>query len=293
MSIFTGAGTAIVTPFDSSGSINFEMFEKLIEFQIANGIDAIIVCGTTGEAVTLSYKERESLVRFAVETAKGRVPIISGGGSNSTATSIRLCLDGQNAGADGLLCVTPYYNKTTQKGLVAHYAAIAEAVDLPIIVYNVPSRTSLNVEAETALALSKIKGIVGIKESAGDILQAARMAALCGEGFDIYAGNDNEVVPMLSLGGVGCISVLGNVAPKNVRDMVAKFKAGDHEGAKKLQLNAMAMIDALFCEVNPMPVKAMLNLMGYDVGIGRLPLTTLEDESMQQVTKAMTDYGLI
>lgn len=293
MPIFTGAGTAIVTPFGQDGEINFDMFEKLIEFQIAEGINAIIICGTTGESSTLSYEERAELVAFAVRQARGRVPIIGGGGSNSTATSIRLCLDAQDAGADALLCVTPYYNKTTQKGLVAHYSAIAEAVDLPIIVYNVPARTGLNIEPETVLALSKIDKIVGIKESAGDIVQAARMAALCGDGFEIYAGNDNEVVPMLSLGAIGCISVLSNVAPKNVSNMVAKFLSGDVAGARKMQLDAMALIDAIFCEISPMPIKAMLEMIGKNAGICRMPLTTLEPESVEQIKVAMSNYGLI
>jgi len=292
MPIFTGAGTAIVTPFKQDMSVNYDMFGKLIEFQIAGGISAIIVCGTTGEAATLTYDERKELVRFAVERAKGRVPIVAGGGSNSTATSIKLCLDAQSVGADALLCVTPYYNKTTQKGLVAHYTAIADAVDLPIIAYNVPGRTGLNVEAETVLALSKIPKIVGIKESAGDIVQTARIAALCGNDFDIYAGNCNEILPTLSLGGIGCISVLGNIAPAAISGIVANFNKGDIAAARKLQLEAIDIIDKLFCEVNPMPVKAMLDKMGYAVGECRLPLTTLEEASVVMIDTAMKAYGL-
>jgi len=295
MPIFTGVGTAIVTPFDDAGNINFDVFETLIEFQIANNADAIIVCGTTGEAATLSYKERAAAVRFVVERVKGRVPVISGGGSNSTATSIRLCRDGQEAGADALLCVTPYYNKATQKGLIAHYSAIASEVDLPMIVYNVPSRTGLNMLPETVLALSSIDGIVGIKEAAGDIAQMGRIAALCADNndFSLYAGNCNEVLPALSLGAVGCISVLGNVAPQNLHNLVEKYREGDIAAAKKLQLDAIPLVDAVFCELSPMPIKYMLTQMGYAVGGCRLPLTSLEEESKLHIQQAMKNYGLI
>ena len=293
MPIFTGAGTAIVTPFDADGNINFNVFANLIEFQIANGIDAIIVCGTTGEAATLSYEERYDAVRFVVEQVRGRVPVISGGGSNSTATSIRLCLDGQKAGADGLLLVTPYYNKATQKGLIAHYSAIADVVDLPMILYNVPTRTGLNMQPQTVYALSKNPRIAGIKEASGDIAQAAVIASLCDDGFDLYAGNCNEVLPLLSLGAKGCISVSGNVAPQNLHDLVAKFNAGDIAGARKLQLDLIPLVEAVFCELSPLPVKYMLNEMGYAVGGCRLPLTYLEEESKAIVKQAMKNYGLI
>ena len=293
MPIFTGVGTAIVTPLGADDKIDFEVFERLVEFQIANDADAIIVCGTTGEAATLTYEERASAIKFVADTVKGRIPVVSGGGSNSTENTIRLCLDGQKAGADALLCVTPYYNKTTQKGLVAHYSKVAASVDLPILVYNVPSRTGLNIEPETTLELSKIENIVGIKEASHDLAQAARIAALCGDRFDLYAGNDNEILPMLSLGGIGCISVLGNVAPKNTHDIVEKFLSGDTEGARALQLEAIPLVDALFCELSPIPVKYMLNLMGYNVGPCRLPLTDLEPESIEIIKKAMANYGLI
>jgi 4-hydroxy-tetrahydrodipicolinate synthase len=293
MALFEGVGTAIVTPFDREGNIDFVTFGKLIEFQIMNDVDAIIACGTTGEAATLTYEERAQVVKFCVDTVAGRVPVIGGGGSNSTINTIRLSLDAQNAGANGILAVTPYYNKTTQKGLVEHYAALAEAVDLPIIVYNVPARTGLNIEPETLAKIAKIGGIVGTKEAAGDIVQAAKMAALVGDDFDIYAGNCNEVLPMLALGARGCISVMGNVAPRDLHDICVKFRNGDLEGAKKLQLKAMALVDALFCELNPIPVKAILNLMGFSVGTCRAPLTTLEEESVAVITKAAKDYGLI
>jgi len=293
MPIFTGVGTAIVTPFDAADNINFDVFEALIEFQISSGVDAIIVCGTTGEAATLSYEERAQAVKFVVERVRGRVPVVAGGGSNATATSKRLCLDAQEVGADALLLVTPYYNKATQKGLIAHYTAIAEAVDLPMILYNVPTRTGLNMLPQTVHALSKVDRIVGIKEASGDIVQVATIAALCDDDFDIYAGNCNEVLPILALGAKGCISVMGNVAPKNLHDLVTKFHAGDIAGARKLQLDAIPLVEAVFCELSPLPVKYMLNLMGYAVGGCRLPLTGLEEESKRIIESAMKTYGLI
>ncbi|MCL2375960.1 MAG: 4-hydroxy-tetrahydrodipicolinate synthase [Defluviitaleaceae bacterium] len=293
MPIFTGVGTAIITPFNEKNEVDWNVYSDLIEFQIANGADAIIVCGTTGEAATLTYDERAESVRFVVQQVAGRVPVISGGGSNSTENSIRLCLDGQNVGADGLLCVTPYYNKTTQKGLVRHFTAIANAVDLPIILYNVPGRTGLNMEAETVYELSKVKNIVGIKEASHDLGQVTKIASLCGDNFDLYAGNDNEVLMVMTLGGKGCISTSGNVIPQNLHNLVVKFLDGDIAAARKLQLDAIPLIEAMFCEVNPMPVKYALNLMGYAVGICRLPLTTLEEESVEKIKRAMVNYGLI
>ena len=293
MSVFTGVGTAIVTPFNAQNQVDWGVYADLIEFQIASGVDALIVCGTTGESSTLTYEERLESVRFVVKQVAGRVPVISGGGSNSTVNSIRLCLDGQKAGADALLCVTPYYNKTTQRGLIAHYTAIAKAVDLPIILYNVPSRTGLNMEAETVAELSKVENIVGIKEASHDIKLITHIATYCGDNFDIYAGNCNEVLAVMALGGKGCISTSGNVIPGDLHNLVVKFMDGDVAGARKLQLNAIPLIDSMFCEMNPMPVKYALNLMGYAVGEARLPLTTLEPESMDKIKKAMVDYGLI
>jgi 4-hydroxy-tetrahydrodipicolinate synthase len=293
MPLFQGVGTAIVTPFGKDGNVDYKVFGKLIEFQILNDVDAIIVCGTTGESATMTYEERFSAVKFVVDTVAGRVPVIGGGGSNSTASAVRLCQDVQKAGADGLLVVSPYYNKSTPKGLVDHYTAIAASVDIPILAYNVPGRTGMNITAEVLVRLAQIDGIVGIKESAGDIVQAAKMAAMVPEGFDIYAGNCNEVLAMLSLGAVGCISVMGNVAPRDLHDLCVKFRNGDIEGARKIQLGAMALVDALFHEVNPIPVKAILNLMGFPVGVCRPPLSTLEEGSIEVVTKAAKDYGLI
>ena len=293
MSLFSGVGTAIVTPFDENGDVCYKTFERLIEFQIENNVDAIVACGTTGEAATLSYEERHDVVKFCVDVSKGRVPIIGGGGSNSTQNAIRLSLDAQRAGADGILAVTPYYNKTTQKGLVEHYSLMADAIDIPILVYNVPSRTGLNIEPETLAKIAQIDGIVGTKESAGCIVQAAKMASLVPDDFEIYAGNCNEILPMLALGAKGCISVMGNVAPKDLHDMCVHFWNGELAEAKKIQMKAMALVDALFHELNPIPVKAILNLMGFNVGIGRPPLTTLDPDCLEYVTKAAKDYGLI
>jgi len=293
MALFRGVGTAIVTPFNSDGEICWDTFGKLIEFQIMNDADAIIACGTTGEAATLSYEERFEVIKFCARIVNGRVPVIGGGGSFSTANAIRLSLDAQKAGADGILAVTPYYNKTTQKGLVEHYKLMADAVDIPIIVYNVPSRTGLNILPETLAKIAQIDGIIGTKESAGDIVQTAKMASLVPDDFAIYAGNCNEVLPTLALGGVGCISVMGNVAPRDLHDMCMHFWRGELHEAKKIQMKAMPLVDALFHELNPIPVKVMLNLMGFRVGVCRPPLTTLDQDCLDFVTKAAKDYGLI
>ena len=293
MALFQGLGTAIVTPFDKNNNINYNVFEMLIEHQIENGSSAIIVCGTTGEASTLTYEERSDLVKFAVKTANKRIKIIAGGGSNSTQVAIRLCKDAAKHSPDGLLIVTPYYNKTTQKGLISHYKAISDSVDLPIILYNVPTRTSLNIEPETAYELSKIQNIVGIKEASTDIAQAARLASLTKDmDFDLYAANDNELLPMLSLGAIGIISVFGNIAPKSLVDIINNFKNGNIYDATNLQLNSIPIIESLFYEMNPMPVKYILNLMGYDVGICRLPLVELENETTILIKKIVKEYGL-
>jgi len=294
MTVFTGIGTAIVTPFNAQDQVDWDVYANLIEFQIANGADAIIVCGTTGEAATLTYEERLESVRFVVRQVAGRIPVISGGGSNSTANSIRLSLDGQEAGADAVLAVTPYYNKTTQKGLIAHYTAIAKAVDLPIILYNVPSRTGLNMEAKTVAELAKIDSIVGIKEASHDIDLVIHIAAYTeNDDFAIYAGNCCEVLSVTAHGGKGGISTSANIIPQTMHDIYTKFASGDVAGARKLQLDAVDLIDSMFCEVNPMPVKYALNLMGHAVGGCRLPLTALEPESAEKIKKAMVNYGLI
>lgn len=293
MSIFTGAGVALVTPTYADGSVNFDKLKELIEFQIANETDALIICGTTGEASTLSDEVQIKCVRFSKEVANGRVPVIAGAGSNDTAHCIALAQGCEKAGADAVLLVTPYYNKATQKGLILHYTAVANSISIPVILYNVPGRTGCNIAPKTVYELSKVKNIVAIKEASGNFSQIAEVAALCGPDFDIYSGNDDQIVPMLALGAKGVISVLSNVAPRNTHDMVAKFMAGDVAGAAKLQLDAIELIKALFCEVNPIPVKAALNLMGYEVGPCRLPLCDMEEKNLETLRTALKNYGLL
>ena len=293
MSIFTGAGVALVTPMNADGSVNFEKMKELIEFQIANNTDALIICGTTGEATTISDEDQIECVRFAKEVAAGRVPVIAGAGSNDTAHCIELAQACEKAGADGVLLVTPYYNKATQKGLILHYTAVAESINIPIILYNVPGRTGCNIAPKTVAELAKVKNIVAVKEASGNLSQVAEIAALVGPDFDIYSGNDDQILPVLSLGGKGVISVLSNVAPKETHDMVAKFLDGDVQGAIKLQLGAIELISALFCEVNPIPVKTALNLMGYEVGACKLPLCDMEPKNLETLKTAMKNYGLI
>ncbi|MBR6542885.1 MAG: 4-hydroxy-tetrahydrodipicolinate synthase [Anaerotignum sp.] len=293
MSIFTGAGTALVTPMNADGSVNFAKMKELIEFQIENSIDALIICGTTGEASTMSDEVQVECVRFAKEVAAGRCPIIAGAGSNDTAHCIELAQACEKAGADGVLLVTPYYNKATQKGLIMHYTAIANAINIPIILYNVPGRTGCNLAPKTVAELAKVENIVAVKEASGNLSQVAEIAALCGPDFDIYSGNDDQILPVLSLGGKGVISVLSNVAPKDTHDMVMNYLNGDTKSATKLQLDAIELINALFCEVNPIPVKAALNLMGYEVGSCKLPLCDMEPKNLETLRTAMANYGLL
>jgi len=293
MSIFTGAGVALVTPMNADGSVNYEKMKELIEFQIANDTDALIICGTTGEATTISDEDQIECVRFAKEVAAGRVPVIAGAGSNDTAHCIELAVACEKAGADAVLLVTPYYNKATQKGLILHYTAIANAINIPIILYNVPGRTGCNLAPKTVAELAKVPNIVAVKEASGNLPQVAEIAALVGPDFDIYSGNDDQILPVLSLGGAGVISVLSNVAPKQTHDMVAKFFEGDIKGSIKLQLDAIELISALFCEVNPIPVKTALNLMGYEVGACKLPLCEMEPKNLETLKTAMKNYGLI
>ena len=293
MSIFTGAGTALVTPMNADGSVNFPKMKELIEFQITNGIDALIICGTTGEASTMSDDVQVECVRFAKEVAAGRCPFIAGAGSNDTAHCIELAQACEKAGAAGVLLVTPYYNKATQKGLILHYTAIANAINIPIILYNVPGRTGCNLAPKTVAELAKVENIVAVKEASGNLSQVAEIAALCGPDFDIYSGNDDQILPVLSLGGKGVISVLSNVAPKETHDMVMNYLNGDTKAATKLQLDAIELIGALFCEVNPIPVKAALNLMGYEVGSCKLPLCDMEPKNLETLKTAMTNYGLL
>ncbi len=293
MSLFTGSGVAIITPMQADGSVNFPVLKELLEFQLENGTDAIIICGTTGEASTMTDEEQIETVRFTVETVAKRVPVIAGAGSNDTAHAIELAKGCENVGVDGVLLVTPYYNKTTQKGLIKHYTAIANSINIPVILYNVPGRTGLSISPQTCYELSKVKNIVGIKEASGNFSNIAQIAALCGPDFDLYSGNDDQNVPILSLGGKGIISVLANVAPKDAHDMVAKFHAGDTKGAAELQLKSIELINALFCEVNPIPVKTALSLMGFNVGVCKAPLCEMEPEHLEVLKKAMTNYGLI
>ena len=277
--IFTGAAVALVTPMTADGSVNFEKLDELIEFQISGGTDAIVACGTTGEASTLTHEEHLNVIRHTVEKVAGRVPVIAGTGSNSTETAIYLSKEAEAAGADALLLVTPYYNKATQEGLYQHYSTIAKAIDLPIIMYNVPSRTGCNILPETALKLAlEFKNIVGIKEASGNISQITKLASLCRGCLDIYSGNDDQIVPILSLGGVGVISVLSNVAPQGTHDMVMEYLNGNEKKARQLQLDYLELVDALFCEVNPIPVKSTMNMLGFNVGSLRLPLTEMEEE---------------
>lgn len=293
MAIFTGSGVAIVTPFKENGDVNFDALERMIDFQINNSTDAIIICGTTGEASTLTDDEQIDTIACAVKAAAGRVPVIAGAGSNDTKHGCELCRRSAGVGVDGLLIVTPYYNKTTQKGLVEYYKAMAASADLPVIMYSVAGRTGLNIAPATVKELSKVDNIVAIKEASGNISQVAEIAALCGDDIDIYSGNDDQVLPLLSLGGKGVISVLANVAPKVTHDMVAKFLSGDIAGAKKLQLDAIELIKALFIEVNPIPVKAALNMMGMEAGGYRAPLTTMTEANYKALENAMKNYGLI
>lgn len=294
MAIFTGAGVAIVTPFHEDGSINYDKLEELIDFQCNSGTDSIIICGTTGESPTLTEAEHIDCIKAAVEFTKGRIPVIAGTGSNNTMTAIELSKAAEEAGADGLLMVTPYYNKATQNGLVQHYTAVAKEVKLPIILYSVASRTGCNIEASTAATLFKnVENIVGIKEASGNISQVAKIMNLTDGKMDLYSGNDDQIVPILSLGGLGVISVLSNVAPKETHDICAKYLAGDHKGSLELQLRALPLVDALFCEVNPIPVKKALNLMGKEVGGLRMPLTELTEANTEKLAKAMREFGIL
>ncbi len=293
MSIFKGAAVAIITPFLDNGDINYPKLAQILDDQIANHTDAIVICGTTGESSTLTHEEHLEAIRFTIEHVAGRVPVIAGTGSNCTETAIYLSQEAEKYGADALLIVTPYYNKATQKGLIAHYTAVAESVNLPIIMYNVPSRTGCNIQPETAAYLAKnVKNIVGIKEASGNISQVAKLMRLAEGQIELYSGNDDQVVPLLSLGGLGVISVLSNVAPRQTHDMVMKFLEGDIEGSREMQLKALPLIDALFCEVNPIPVKAAMNLMGWEAGPLRMPLTEMEPEHKERLKKAMIDFGI-
>lgn len=294
MALFKGAGVALITPFNEDLTVNYDMLGTLIERQIEGKTDAIIVCGTTGEPATMTEEEKLSVIKYTVEKAAGRIPVVAGTGGNSTQVVVDFSKKVQVLGVDGLLVVTPFYNKATQNGLYAHYAEVSKAVSLPIIMYNVPSRTGCNILPETAVRLARdCENIVGIKEASGDISQVMKLAKLSKGILDIYSGNDDQIIPILSLGGVGVISVLSNVAPKETHDIVMEYLEGDRERALDIQLRYLDLINALFCEVNPIPVKGAMNIMGYNVGKLRLPLTELEESHKEYVKASLGEVGLI
>ena len=294
MSVFIGAGVAIVTPFYEDGSVNYEAFGRLIDMQIEEGTDSIIVCGTTGEASTLTHEEHIECIAFCADRVNKRVPVIAGTGSNCTETAVYLSKEAQKAGADACLLVSPYYNKATQKGLIAHFTDIAKAVDLPIILYNIPGRTGCNILPETAAYLAKnVDNIVGMKDATGNIGQVGQTMLCCEGRMDLYSGNDDQIVPILSLGGKGVISVLSNIAPQQTHDICAAFSAGNAMESARLQLAAIPLIEALFCEVNPIPVKAAINMMGKGAGPLRLPLTEMEPQNQARLRAAMEAYGIL
>ncbi len=294
MAVFTGAGVAIVTPFKENGEVDYERFANLIEDQILGGTDAIIVCGTTGESSTLSHEEHLDVIRYCVERVAGRIPVVAGTGSNCTKTAVYLSTEAEKSGVDGLLLVTPYYNKATQNGLYRHYKMVADSVKIPCILYNVPSRTGCNIAPETVVRLcSDVENIVGVKEASGNISQIVKLMSLAQGKVDLYSGNDDQIVPLLALGAKGVISVLSNVAPKQTHDICARFFAGDVEGSCAEQLRAIPLCNALFSEVNPIPVKKALSLMGKGAGALRGPLTEMEDENAARLEKAMKEYGIL
>ena len=294
MAIFKGAGVAIVTPMNADESVNFGKLRELVEEQIAAGTDAIIICGTTGESSCLTVEEHLEVIRACIEYVDHRIPVIAGTGSNCTRDAIHMSREAEEMGADGLLCVTPYYNKATQKGLIEHYSMISDAVDIPIILYNVPSRTGCNVAPETLAYLAKnTKNVRAVKEASGNISQAAKIKALAGDAIDLYSGNDDQIVPLLSLGGLGVISVLSNVAPRQTHEICQAWFDGDTARSARLQLEAFDLIEALFCEVNPIPVKTAMNLMGKEVGPLRAPMCEMEEKNVERLKKAMKAYGIL
>lgn len=294
MAIFTGAGVAIITPFHEDGSINYDQLKKLVDYHCENGTDSIVICGTTGESATMTEEEHLECIKRTIDFTAGRIPVIAGTGSNCTATAVELSREAAKAGADGLLVVTPYYNKATQKGLIEHYKAIAREADAPIIMYSVASRTGCNIEPATVAALVKeVDNIVGVKEASGNISQVAKIMQLTQGDIDLYSGNDDQIVPILALGGKGVISVLSNVAPRETHEICAKFFAGDIAGSRELQLKAIPLINALFSEVNPIPVKKAVSLMGMEAGGLRMPLTEMEEANAQKLAQAMRAFGIL
>lgn len=294
MAIFKGAAVAIVTPMKENGEVDYECFRKFIEFQIEGGTDAIVVCGTTGEASTLTHEEHLDVIKYCVEVVKGRIPVIAGTGSNCTETAIYLSKEAEKYGVDGLLVVSPYYNKATQNGLYAHFKAVANSVKVPILLYNVPSRTGCNILPETIVRLCRdVENIVGVKEASGNISQIGHLAAIANGDVDIYSGNDDQIVPIMSLGGLGVISVLSNVAPRQTHEICQKFLDGNAAESCKEQLRAMELCNALFCEVNPIPVKTGLSLMGLMDDHMRMPLSKMEEANVERLAKAMKGYGIL
>ncbi|MBK5242754.1 4-hydroxy-tetrahydrodipicolinate synthase [Clostridium sp.] len=291
MHIFKGSGVAIVTPFNNRG-VNFEKLEELIEWHINSKTDAIIVCGTTGEASTMSDQEKKETIKFVVDVVNKRIPVIAGTGSNDTAATINMSKWAEKIGVDGLLVITPYYNKTTQKGLIQHFTAIASSVTSPIIIYNVPSRTGLNINPSTLLKLCAIQNIVAIKEASSNISQIVQIKALCGDNLDMYSGNDDQVIPILSLGAIGVISVVANIIPRDIHNMCELYFQGNHEAALKIQLEYLSLNNSLFTETNPIPVKTAMNLMGMEVGPLRLPLCEMEENNLNILKKELTAYNI-
>lgn len=292
MSLFKGSAVAIVTPF-KDGGVDFKKLEELLEWHIKSSTDAIVICGTTGEASTMSEQERKETIKFTVDVVKKRIPVIAGTGSNNTAASINMSKWAESIGVDGLLVITPYYNKTTQKGLVEHFKAIANSVKSPIIIYNVPGRTGLNILPKTLKVLCELDNIVAVKEASGNISQIAEIKALCGNKLDIYSGNDDQIIPIMALGGIGVISVLANIIPKDVHDMCKLFLNGKIEEALKIQLDSLALTNALFIETNPIPVKTAMNIMGMNVGDLRLPLCEMVSNNLAVLKKELENYGLL
>lgn len=294
MAIYNGAGVALVTPFKENGEVNYEKLAELLEYQIENSTDCIVICGTTGESATMTHQEHADVIRFTCERVAKRIPVIAGTGSNCTQATIDLSAEAERAGADGLLLVSPYYNKATQNGLKQHFTAVADAVKIPLVLYNVPSRTGLTIAPSTIADLVlNVDNIVGVKEASGNFSNIATLMNLTEGRIELYSGNDDQIVPILSLGGIGVISVLSNVAPKQTHDIVASYLAGDVKTSCKLQLDAIPLISELFCEVNPIPVKAAMNLMGMGVGSLRLPLTEMEPQNQERMAKVMREYGIL
>ena len=294
MTLFEGAGVALVTPFKENGEVNYEKLEEIVEEQIAGGTDAIIACGTTGEASTMTHEEHLEVIEYICRVTKKRIPVVAGTGSNCTETAVYLSAEAEKRGADGLLLVSPYYNQATQKGLMAHFTAVADAVKIPVILYNIPGRTGVTIKPETIAALCKdVDNIVGVKEASGNFSAIATLMSLSDGKVDLYSGNDDQIVPLLSLGGKGVISVLSNVAPRQTHDICASYFAGDVKTSAALQLKAIPLITELFSEVNPIPVKAAMNMMGKGVGPLRMPLTEMEPQNQEKLKKAMADYGIL